>query len=134
MIEANTRKHSWALGLAVFGGIMMLLVGILQGIAGISAIAQDDFYVTTPNYVFEWDPTAWGWVHLGIGVLVGFAAFGVFAGMAWARAVGMAVAAASAISNFMGIPNYPVWSITLIALDVAVIWALAVYMRPYRDG
>jgi len=129
-----SKKDSWSLGLAVFAGIMMLMVGILQVVAGIAAVAHDGFYVTTRHYVFEWDTAAWGWLHIGIGIVVGIAAFGVFAGLTPARWIGMAVAGVSAIANFMNIPNYPLWSIALITLDVAVIWALAVYMRPYQDA
>ena len=31
------------------------------------------------------------------------------------------------IANFAFIPYYPFWSLSIIALDVAVIWGLAVY-------
>jgi hypothetical protein len=33
----------------------------------------------------------------------------------------------SLIANFMFLPHYPLWAILIIALDVAIIWALAVY-------
>ena len=33
------------------------------------------------------------------------------------------------IANFLFIPYYPVWSILIVALDVAVIWALCVWNR-----
>ena len=55
------------------------------------------------------------------------AALGAAALQVWARAVGIAVAALSALSNFLFIPYYPIWALVLIALDVAVIWALATY-------
>jgi hypothetical protein len=35
----------------------------------------------------------------------------------------------SAIANFLFIPYYPFWSLLMIALDVFVIWALAVHGR-----
>jgi len=47
--------------------------------------------------------------------------------MMWARVVGIVVASVSLIANFMFIPYYPLWSLLIIALDVAVIWALATY-------
>jgi uncharacterized membrane protein YgaE (UPF0421/DUF939 family) len=53
----------------------------------------------------------------------------VFTGAAWARAVGMILAILSAIVNFFFIPYYPVWAITIIALDIAIIWALTVWDR-----
>jgi hypothetical protein len=74
-----------------------------------------------------------GWVHLVGGTVVGFAGYAIFAGKAWARGVGIVIAGLSAIANFLTIPRYPVWSLLVVAMDVAVIWALAVYLRPYRD-
>ena len=50
-------------------------------------------------------------------------------GQTWARVIGIAVAALSALSNFLFIPYYSLWALVLIALDVAVIWALTTY-RP----
>jgi hypothetical protein len=35
----------------------------------------------------------------------------------------------SLIANFVFIPHYPVWSILIIALDIAIIWALCTYRR-----
>jgi hypothetical protein len=64
-----------------------------------------------------------------VGVLVLCADFGVPAGKVWARAVGVIVAAISAVVNFAFIPIYPVWAVIIIALDVLVIWALTVYGR-----
>ncbi|MFC4909538.1 DUF7144 family membrane protein [Actinomadura gamaensis] len=126
-------KESFALGMAVFAGIMMMLVGILHAVAGFAAILRNEFYVATPHYLFTWDATAWGWVHLIAGIVVAAAAFGVLGGLTWARVVGMVTAGLSAFVNFLDIPNYPVWSVLIIALDAVVIWALAVYMNPYKD-
>ena len=39
----------------------------------------------------------------------------------------MGIAVVQAITQFMFLPYYPVWSIVIIALDVAIIWALATY-------
>ena len=39
----------------------------------------------------------------------------------WARAVGIVLAALSAIANFLFLPYSPVWSVLIIALDVFVI-------------
>jgi hypothetical protein len=31
--------------------------------------------------------------------------------------------------QFLIIPLYPIWSVLMIALDIAIIWALATYRR-----
>jgi hypothetical protein len=107
----------------------MLMVGTFHAIMGFAGILENEFFVVTRNYVFEFDATAWGWIHLVAGLVVVFAAVGLFSGSVWARTVGVTMAVISAIANFGFIPYYPVWSIVIIALDVAVIWALTAHGR-----
>jgi len=119
--------NDWAVGGITFAAIMMILAGTFQVIAGLVALFENEFYAVTPNYVFEFDATAWGWIHLMIGAVVGLAGFGVLRGNLAARIVGIGVAALSAVSNFMFIPYYPFWSLAVIAIDIFVIWALAAH-------
>ncbi len=118
-----------AQGFIVFAGIMMLLAGSFQAIAGLVALFNDEFYVTTPKYVFQFDATGWGWIHILIGVVVFFAGLAVMSGQVWGRVVGVTLAVLSALANFAFIPYYPFWSITIIVLNVFVIWALTVHGR-----
>ena len=108
----------------VFAGVIMIMVGTFQGIPGLAAIINDDFFVKTPNYAFEVDVTAWGWIHLLLGLLVAFAGYALFAAKTWARVVGVTLATLSAIANFFFIPYYPFWAILMISLAVWVIWSL----------
>jgi hypothetical protein len=108
----------------VFAGFIMILVGTFQAITGLAAIIEDEFFVKTPNYAFEVDVTAWGWIHLLLGLLVAFAGYALFAAKTWARVVGVSLATLSAIANFFFIPYYPFWAILMISLAVWVIWAL----------
>jgi hypothetical protein len=55
--------------------------------------------------------------------------FFILTGQPWARVVGIVVAVLSALANFLFIPYYPIWALVIIALDVAVIWALATRLR-----
>ncbi|MGH2790870.1 MAG: DUF7144 family membrane protein [Actinomycetota bacterium] len=126
----ETRSTSgWAIGFTYFAGFVMLMVGTFHAIAGFAGILENEFFVVTRNYAFEFDATAWGWIHLIAGVIVIVAAVGLFSGAVWARTVGVTMAVISAIANFGFIPYYPVWSIVIIALDVAVIWALTAHGR-----
>ena len=125
-------SRAWVTGFAMFAGILMIIVGLWGLIVGISAILNDKVFVTTQGYVYEFDVTGWGWVHLILGVLVGGAGFGIIQGATWGRVVGIVVAGLSLIANFLFIPHYPVWSILIIALDVLIIWALITY--PSRSG
>jgi hypothetical protein len=127
------QASGWAVGFILFAAIMMIMAGIFQAFAGLVAIFENEFYVATRNYLFQFDATTWGWIHLILGVVVALAGWGVLAGQTWARVVGITLAVLSAVANFLFIPYYPFWSLTVIALDVFVIWALAAHGREVRD-
>jgi hypothetical protein len=130
--HGSEAASGWAVGFIVFAAVMMIMAGVFHALAGLAAIFENQFYVTTPNYLYEVDVTAWGWIHLLGGVVVVLAGVAVLSGATWARVVGISVAVLSAIANFVFIPYYPLWSLLIIALDVAVIWALAVHGRDVR--
>jgi len=118
-----------ATGFIVFAGVMMIMAGGFQALAGLVAIFENEFYAATRNYLLKFDATSWGWIHLLIGLAVLFAGFAVLSGQTWGRVVGITLAVLSAIANFAFIPYYPFWSILIIALDVFVIWALTAHGR-----
>ena len=136
MTTTSTRRRSeertysgGAVGLTVTAGIFMIIVGIFHAFQGIVALANDQFYVKTPDYVFQFDLTTWGWVHLIAGVIVAIAGVALFQGAVWARAVAVVVASISILANFFWMPYYPIWSLTVIAFDAFVIWAVTVHGR-----
>jgi hypothetical protein len=102
----------------------IVVIRQIRSLAGIAAIADDGFYVVAENYVFDLDPSAWGWIHLLLGVVVALAGYFLIAGRVWAGMVAIVLATLSAVANFFLIPYYPFWSILIIALDVWVIWAV----------
>ena len=114
----------WAVGGTVFAATVLMLIGVFQAIAGLVAIFDDDFYVVTRNYTFDLDVTAWGWVHLIIGILLVIVAYGLFVRSTWAGVTAIVLASLSAVANFFFIPYYPFWAILVIALDIWVIWSL----------
>ena len=96
-------RSGWATGAIYFAGAMLILIGLFDLFMGLAAIIDDKFFVPLPNYFIV--------------------------GATWARVVGIIVAGLSAVANFLFIPHYPIWSLLIIALDVWVIWALAVHGR-----
>jgi hypothetical protein len=124
----------WAVGFILFAGLMMLMSGAFQAIQGLVAIFENEFYVATRNYLFQFDATSWGWIHLILGVIVAFAGWGLLSGRTWARVVAITLALLSAIANFAFIPYYPFWSLLIIALDIFVIWAVAAHGGAMRDA
>jgi hypothetical protein len=114
----------WAVGGIAFAGTVMVMIGTFQVLQGLVALFNDEFFVVTRNYTFDLDVTAWGWIHLIIGIVVLATGFGLFARSTWAGVTGIIICALSAISNFFFIPYYPIWALLLIGLNIWVIWAL----------
>src|SRR3954464_15669889 len=129
--DVNSRGADEAtgwVGWILFAGMMLILIGTFQAIAGLVALFDDDFYVVTSNQlVVHANYTAWGWTHLLLGVLAVFAGYGLMSGQMWARVVAIGIAFVSAVVNLAFLAAYPVWGVILITLDVLVIWAVSVH-------
>jgi hypothetical protein len=114
----------WAIGAVAFAGTIMVLAGVFQALAGLVAIFNDEFYVVARNYTFDLDVSAWGWIHLIIGLLVLATGMGLFARATWAGVTAIMLCMLAALSNFFFIPYYPIWALLVIGLNIWVIWAL----------
>ncbi|MEU9670829.1 hypothetical protein AB0E25_35750 [Streptomyces bobili] len=125
----HTAKQDWATGLTAFAAVMLFLVGLLDIFRGIMAIAEDDIFVTTRNYVFSYDLTGWGWIHFALGAVAVIVSIGLLRTAMWARVVGVAIAGLVIIANFLSLPYSPVWSVIMITMSGFIIWALCVVPR-----
>jgi hypothetical protein len=131
----STREYSGAaVGWTVFAAVMMLTIGIFQAIAGLVALVNDEFYVVGEEYVFRFDVTTWGWIHLLLGIVILLAGVALFRGAVWARTVGVVLAVISAVAAFAWLPWYPIWAVLIIVIDVFVIWALTAHGRDITAG
>jgi hypothetical protein len=120
---------SWAVGWAGFAGVMLIMIGVFDMIQGLVALFNDEFYVVTQEWIFEFDITAWGWIQLILGVILIASGIGIFSGNVAARTVGVIIAGLAAIANFAWLPYYPVWSFIVIAICISIIWALTAHGR-----
>jgi hypothetical protein len=111
-------------GWVTFAAVMLGLVGVFNVIDGIVAVAKDDYVLD--DLLFS-DLTAWGWFFIIWGAIQIAASIALLSGALWATAVGIATAFLNAIAQLSWLRHYPVWSIIIIAIDVLVIYALAVY-------
>ena len=122
-------RSGFAVGVTATAAIFLILGGLAHAFQGFVAIAQNEFYATTQNWIFKFDVTTWGWIHLLLGIIAVFAGVGLFSGRVWARTFGVIVAGISIIVNFTWLPYYPIWALLIIAFDVFVIWALTAHGR-----
>ena len=119
----------WAVGWTWFAAVMMWIIGAWHAIAGLVALVNDEFYVATREYIFQFDVTTWGWIHLIAGIVVFIAGIYLLSGQVWARTIGVIMAIVSILANFAWLPWYPFWSILMIVAGGFVIWALTVHGR-----
>jgi len=129
--EAPERARGAVIGFTALAGTLMLLGGLWNVTVGIVALSHGHVFTTAPAYMFRYNIRGYGWLEIGLGVLIFAAGMCVFLGMAWARYVGAFLAVLSAIANFAFIPYQPLWSIALIALNAFIIWAL---LTPRRSA
>ncbi|MEU3775808.1 hypothetical protein AB0F11_21830 [Streptomyces sp. NPDC032472] len=113
-------------GLVVFAAVMLLVAGVLGICRGIMGIARDEVFVRTPHYIFQFDVTAWGWLHLIFGIIAVVVGAALFKAPLWGRIAGVAIAAVVILLNFLSLPYYPFWSLIAVAISGFVIWALCI--------
>jgi hypothetical protein len=128
-MSRQQRESPWASGLTLFAAALLVIGGVWHVFAGIAALVHDKVYLSTPEYLYSFDLTGWGWIQLLLGILAGVAGWAILKGQTWARIVGIGFALLSMAIQFLIIPLYPIWSVLMIALDIAIIFALATYRR-----
>ena len=129
MSQVTPTERAWAVGLTLFAAVVMIVSGVFQAIQGVVALANSEFFVVGRKYTFQFDVTTWGWIHLLLGIAVATVGAFVMLDRSWARWTAIVLVAISMFANFAWLPYYPVWGFLVIALDIAVVWALAIDTR-----
>ena len=126
MAAQNNTPTGWV-GWGYFASFMMMMLGVFEGIAGLAAIFKDDFYVVTQNHLLVFNYRTWGWISLILGIVVFMAGLELLRGAMWARVLAVFLAGLSLIGNMAFVDAYPIWSITMMIIDVLIIYALTVH-------
>jgi hypothetical protein len=109
----------------VFAGVMLLVASVLNAIYGFSAIYNDD-YVAEEEFLYG-PVSLWGWLAVGIAVVMLITALGVFVRNAMAAYFGIFIAAVNALVHLMAIGGATALSIAVIAVDALIVYGLAVH-------
>jgi hypothetical protein len=120
--DSATAGEGWL----TFAAILLALAGTWNFVDGILAIESSKVFGAHATFVFGGLVT-WGWIVLTLGIIQGFAAFALLAGSRFARWLGIFAAGLNAIGQLMFVPIYPSWALSMFAVDLLVIYALAVH-------
>ncbi len=113
-------------GWVTFAGVMLFIGGVLNVIYGIAAIGDSKFFIQDQKYILS-NLNTWGWVTLILGALMLVGAFSLWAGGLYGRFVAILAASLSAMASLLSIPAYPLWSLAIFAIDIIVIYQVAMY-------
>ena len=120
----DTEVTGWV-GWIVFAGTMMMILGVFHMFEGVIALFRHtQIAFPASGLTVQVSYSQWGWLQLIAGVLVFFAGLGLFTGRMWARTVGVILVSISALINFAWANLFPFWSLTLLALDFFIIYAI----------
>ena len=128
-------RRSYA-GWVAFAGILMWILGMIDIFQGFIAIIRDKYYVVTPSQLIIFDVTNWGWITLLWGIVLIVAGSGLLAGKSWARWFTIIAASLTFIEQlgFLGGSQYVLWTLTVIALNIIVLYALIVRWGDAKDA
>ena len=121
--QVAQRKRS---GWVTFAGVIALAAGAYNALSGIAAISDDDtLKAQATKVLYGIDFTAWGWFWLLLGAVQVVAGYLILQRNEWGRWLGMTMAAVSALFTVFVIFVFPLWAVTVLALDCLVLYALA---------
>jgi hypothetical protein len=112
-------------GWMAFAGTMLLIASAFNALYGFTAILNDD-YLAEEEFLYG-TVTLWGWLAIGIAVVMLITAIGLFAGSGIASLFGILIAAVNALVHVMAIGGHPVWSIIVLVVDGLIIYGLTVH-------
>ena len=77
-------------------------------------------------YALIFDTTTWGWLAMIMGVVLFLVGLGLTGGAGWARWVAIILLVVNLLGNigWVGSSQYPIWALTVVALEIIVLYAL----------
>jgi hypothetical protein len=129
------RDDTWA-GWIWFAGLLLLIIGTMDFFQGLIAVIRGDYYTVTPNQIIVFDLTAWGWITLIWGIIVGLVGLGLLSGQSWARWTAIIVGSLNFLIQlgFVGSSAYPLWALVAMALNIVILYALIVRWSGARSA
>jgi hypothetical protein len=113
-------------GWILFAGIMLMVVGLLNLLAGIAAVDDSTIYTRDIEFVLT-DLKTLGWILIVLGAAQLLAGIGVFRQSELARWAGIGFASLNLLAQFVLLPAHPGWTLTIFFVDIIIIFGLLTY-------
>ena len=118
-------SRAWS-GWIGFAALMMIVIGSLDFFEGLIAVIRKHYYVATPNQIIVFDTTTWGWISMLLGALIALVGLGLTTGSGVARWTAIVILVFNLLAQlaWLGNTGYPLWTLTIVALEIIVLFAL----------
>ena len=110
-----------------FSALMLAMAGLFALLLGLVAVVESEVFVVTEDEIIALNLTAWGWLHIVIGSIALGTGIAVQTQAPWAIFLGMLLAMLSASTQVLFLTVVPWWSLTIIAIDMLVVYGLVVH-------
>jgi hypothetical protein len=104
---------------------MLTLAGIVNCLYGVAGLAGDE-HLVEDSLLFG-AVEFWGGVNLIVGAIQLMIVLLLVKDVPSGTWLGIGLAAVNAIAQLMAVGAYPLWSLTVLVIDVLIIYALAVH-------
>ena len=122
-------------GWIVFAGTMMAILGVFHMFEGLIALFRNTQIVfPASGLTVQVSYTQFGWLQLIAGAVVFLGGFALFTGRMWARTLAVVLISISALVNFAYANIYPFWSLTLLAINFFVLYAIIVHGGEMKEA
>ena len=130
---ASSRAWSGWIG---FAGLAMVVIGSIDFFEGLIAVIRKSYYVATPNQIIVFDTTTWGWITMILGIVLALVGIGLASGAGWARWTAIVVLVLNLLEQlaWLGNTSYTLWTLTVIALEIIVLFALTARWGDRSEG
>ena len=118
-------SRAWT-GWIGFAGLLMLIIGSIDFFEGLIAVIRKEYYAFTSQGIIIFNTTTWGWLAMIFGVVLFLVGLGLVSGAGWARWTAIVLIVVNLLGQigWVGSSQYPIWSLTMVALQIIVLFAL----------
>ena len=116
--------------------ILVVIVGVIHVLSGMAAITASDSITATAevdDVLYGINVESWGWFWLAGGIAQLLTAIFLFARNPIAASAAVLGAATNAMTTIFVLFAFPLWAITVLALEVAIIWKITQNFDDFID-